>query len=421
MKKRVLKDGFWASFGQIGSALGVLIGTRLLTEFVSPAIFGEISLGLGISTFLYSLFCAPLLQASLRFYSDAAASGHENNLKSTIKNQLIKSTAITIVLTLIGGGIYSYAFKSSFTLFILLSAIIAVDVARNLETNFLAASRRQAAFATWVTAETWAKPVGAILLIMISSAKAETILLGYLISAIIIFLIFRITVSIDNKINAENQCSKTDFIKEINRYAYPLVPLALISWISSLGDRYIIGGLMGLDQVGIYAAVYGLVSRPFLMIGGIVEQILRPLYFDAIAGNDSKNKKIFQIWLSLTCLACLFGLIVIIFFGDILVKYLLAEKYRSSIDLLIWISLGYSFLAISYVFEKVCYAYKMTKLIVLIQGIGSISSFIIGLPLTYYYGIKGAAIAVPIYFGIQLVTAILVALRVEKHIKICNN
>ena len=34
----------------------------------------------------------------------------------------------------------------------------------------------------------------------------------------------------------------------------------------AFGDRYLIAGLLTLGDLGIYAAAYGLVSRPYLML-----------------------------------------------------------------------------------------------------------------------------------------------------------
>ena len=60
-----------------------------------------------------------------------------------------------------------------------------------------------------------------------------------------------------------------------------------MEWVSSLSDRYVIGGLIGLDAAGIYAASYGLISQPFLMAGIVLENYYRPHYYDALADNES--------------------------------------------------------------------------------------------------------------------------------------
>ena len=50
--RRVLWDGMWAGGGQAATAVGTLIGVRVLTHFVKPDVYGTVTLVIGIATFL---------------------------------------------------------------------------------------------------------------------------------------------------------------------------------------------------------------------------------------------------------------------------------------------------------------------------------------------------------------------------------
>ena len=54
-RRRLLGDGAWVLYGQLSAAVGVLIGTRLLTEFIAPRLFGEIVLLLGIGALVMGM------------------------------------------------------------------------------------------------------------------------------------------------------------------------------------------------------------------------------------------------------------------------------------------------------------------------------------------------------------------------------
>ncbi len=60
----------------------MLLGIRLLTEFVSPEVFGTVSLLIGIATLGSTLFCNPLLQAAMRFYPELAREGQVPRLRA---------------------------------------------------------------------------------------------------------------------------------------------------------------------------------------------------------------------------------------------------------------------------------------------------------------------------------------------------
>ncbi len=74
-KKQILKEGTWVFRGEIATAFAVLVGVRLLTEFLPSDVYGSISLILGITALGHSIYTYPLLHAysglsgtSLRFY-----------------------------------------------------------------------------------------------------------------------------------------------------------------------------------------------------------------------------------------------------------------------------------------------------------------------------------------------------------------
>ena len=95
-KKTLIREGTWVLSGQIAAAMGVLVGVRLLTEFVPPEIYGVISLMLGIMTLGYNLFCFPTLQAVIRFYPDVVQAGSVGILRKTVRLLLLRNTGLLI-------------------------------------------------------------------------------------------------------------------------------------------------------------------------------------------------------------------------------------------------------------------------------------------------------------------------------------
>ena len=93
-------------------------------------------------------------------------------------------------------------------------------------------------------------------------------------------------------------------------------------------------------------------------------------------------------------------------------RLLLASQYQGASDLMPWIALGYAFLAVSYVFEKICYAHSRTKLVSLIQMFGTLSIVGLSFPSIQLLGLQGAAFAVPVAFGLQLIVSIAVGTMV---------
>jgi Na+-driven multidrug efflux pump len=76
-----------------------------------------------------------------------------------------------------------------------------------------------------------------------------------------------------------------------------------------------------------------------------------------------------------------------------------------------WIGLGYAIRSVSYVFERVCYAYGQTRRVLMTQ-MCAVAATAVATPLGVIYGgLLGAANAVPIYFSVQLIVAVVLARR----------
>ena len=112
--------------------------------------------------------------------------------------------------------------------------------------------------------------------------------------------------------------------------------------------------MLGVAEAGIYAAAYGLVSRPFLMLGQTVELTIRPIYQAQVALEPSSDaaKRLLAAWVIVVMSVGSLGAATIAFWSDELSSLLLGREYRSGAALMPWIAFGYVLLVTSYAFEK---------------------------------------------------------------------
>jgi O-antigen/teichoic acid export membrane protein len=392
------------------------VGIRLLTQFVSPEVYGSINLLLGVSALVCGILSFPVSQAALRYYPEEAKKDQTSLLRH-VANQIVqKRTVLLLAVILIFGAVYSIMTETSFWVFIALAIILIVDIIRGMQSTYLAAARRHKVYSLWNVADAWVRPLSVVLVAIFIGTSLQTILFGYVMASAVLLVIITITVKSEYNSDAQpNSLLDPELSKEIRKFALPLLPLIIVGWISGLSDRYIVGGILGLEQVGIYSAVYGLISRPFLMAGAIIEQTLRPVYFEAIAaGNHAHGKKTFSIWIMIAAAVCGVGIVAVILLRGPIGTLLLAEKYRSGIVLMPWIALGYSLLVMSTVFEKPCYAYKKTRAVLFTQSGSAVASICIAVPMIYKFGLRGAAFSIPLYFGVQLLLSISISRRIMR-------
>jgi O-antigen/teichoic acid export membrane protein len=198
-------------------------------------------------------------------------------------------------------------------------------------------------------------------------------------------------------------------------YALPLVPLGLLGWVNSLGDRYLIGGVLDLAAAGVYAAVYGLSSAPPMIIGGMAEQALRPLFQDCITHRERQRaRRIFVAWLATVAVGCGVVVIALAEWHREIAMLLVGPAYRGASGLMPWIAAGYGARSISYVFERVCYAHGQTRRVLVTQLAGAAATLVATPIGALGWGLKGAAVAVPICFGAQLIVSVILARRTQQ-------
>ena len=410
------REAGWVLMGQALAALGTLIGIRIITDIASPEVYGEVTLWLGIAALGLGLIATPFLQAGLRYYPEYAERNAIGPLRRLIIAGMQPSALIVGVIALVGLAVFHNSSGSEVYTAIVILAILSIDIARSMETTLLNAAQRQRTYALWAAGEAWIRPLFALAAMVFIEPTPAMLLAGYFMgSATCLFLFYVFGTPVSGMGSLLTTPQPPNDTQRMLKYALPLIPLAVIGWISGVGDRYVIGATLGIAEVGIYAAAYALVSRPFLMLGHVIELTLRPRYMAAVAQrNFNKARKIFHGWLVLTTLVIGTTLIFVFLFSDWLATLFLGKSFREGAALMLWIALGYSLLVISYVFEKVLYAYERTRCVLYVQCLGAFATIAVTFFAVTQWGLYGAAVAVPIYFGIQLVGSILFAINVER-------
>lgn len=413
-QRRLFTEGTWIAFGQVSAVVGTLAGIRILTEFVPPHVYGSVTLLLGITALGLGTVFNPIMQAALRFYPEC--SSHDlpalrHIMMTILRRRSVLSTVCVVAMWPIG----QYFWSIPWTMIVLIPLLFSLDGLRTLETVLLNAARKQRAYATFAIAEAWGRPICAVCALQMFGPSVESMLIGYAAATACVLLCFYYLGQPEGLAQRPPiPLDRPALWKSIQTYSLPLIPTAAMGWISGMGDRYLIGGMLGLEQVGIYAAIYGLLSRPFLMATGIIELTLRPIYYQYIAAQaHHQARSLLWKWLGLVALVSGAGFVAILLAKNLIVNLLLAEEYRAGVNLVPWIAGGYGLLVLSHVFEKICFAYERTGMVLFIQSLGAVLGLAIAFIGIAWQGLLGAAMAVPVYFGVQLIISIVVARRTE--------
>ena len=398
--RTLLHDGSWVAGTQILSAFGQLLGMRLLTELISPGAFGIVSLWLGVVALVASGLANPTMQALLRFYPEYEQNGQSGLVRNVASKQLLKLFAFVGPVLMIGVAFYLYKNPSQWLLFALFLALSALEIVRMLNIAILSAIRAQRSYGLWQVLESWARPLLACLAVYLLGNNPENVLIAFLVASLVIWLYMRRYVPESQGVFEKVELEKTS--SRIWKYTLPLLPLGIFGWMSGMADRYLIAGFMTAADVGIYVAAYGLASRPVLMMAGIIEITLRPIYHNAVIdGGKKRQNQILIRWL-LMLLGGSFIIFLVSYFGHKwIATLLLGQDFRQGSYLIPWLVLGHIFLVLGQFLTRIQLANENTKGVALIEVSGAVIAVVCSYFLIQKFGLYGAVFAVIIGYIAQ--------------------
>lgn len=396
----IIREGAWVGMGQVVATVAGLAGTRLLTTLLPPAAYGEISLVTGLGALGAGLLCSPFLQAALRSFPDARDAGKIGALRGLSRHYVGRGAAAVGALLVAAGASWavwgptriSFAI---FAVFVAAAASVAADAWRAYESGFLNASRRQRDVALRTALDAIARPAIAVSLVLWLGPSAFHAVLGFAAGSVLISTLLRHRTVTGADVGPWRGDSwavshRTAFL----RYAVPLVPMAALNWVISMGDRYVLAGTWGAEVVGIYWAAYALGSQSFIAANTLIHTTLRPVLYDAVARGDSrKERRTLRIWLLVVASVAIVGWVLTTVLARPLCRIVLGPAYGAAADLLPWIGAAYALQMIQQTFEVVLYADGGSKRLVALQAVAAMSAMAFYALLIPRYGARGAAMA----------------------------
>lgn len=407
-ERRLFGDAFWALFGQAMSACALLAGTRVLTELVTPDIYGQVALLNGFAALGVTLFSYPFICAGMRILPECLNKGERAVLYRVVSGLTARATAVATALLVLGGAAYSYFTHSDVWLFMLTGVLLIVTVRRELGIQLLIGERKQRGASLWQTSDSILRPVLAISLVVWGGQKAEWVLLGYIAASVVSNTVWSLALGARADKNRPF-VSTRNFKTDVWAYALPLIPMELIFWVNGLGDRYVIGYLMTAAEVGLYAATYTIINEAFNRSAMVLLRTFQPVYFQSYSENRAgEGFRILWIWIGCVVALGVIGVSLLLVTKDWVAAMVLAKSYHSAVELMPAIAIGCALHALGTVVAQPLLANKRTRLMLLGRICGAVAAAI-SIPLMVKnYGLLGAAMANPIYFGVEaLVLAML--------------
>jgi O-antigen/teichoic acid export membrane protein len=397
--RHLFKEGFWIIVGQAMAIIASLVGVRLLTGLLSPAEYGELALGLTISTFVNQTILGPLGQGVMRFYAPAIEDNDIAGYLSAVR-QLV-SIATIAILCLISISLFTLIFTGQNKwIAITISSLIFASVSGSnlILSGIQNAARQRSIVALHQGAEYWLRFLVAAISIGWLGASSTIAMIGYGLGSAIVTA----SQSIYFLKAVPNPGTWTDRNKvwqqKIWKYSWPISTFGVFTWFQMASDRWALGLFRGTDEIGMYAVLFQLGYSPISVVTGMAVQFLEPIFFQKSGdGNDSlRNANVSRLGLRLTSLAL--GLTTIAFCGSLILHSQIFEifvdkKYRSVSDLFPWMVLSGGIFSASQTIALNLMSQNKTYQMIPFKIMTALFGIVLNFCGGYYYGISGIVTA----------------------------
>jgi O-antigen/teichoic acid export membrane protein len=422
--RQLFRTGAVILAAQAGVALIGILALRLYTDFVVPAVFGEINLILSALGLGLQLFVAGFTAALLRFYTEAESRGAGEEFTRDTMAWALRATAMlagALLVVLIPLRMTGIVACSVLTLAAGVLWLFAMTV-RNVLMSRIQAQRRQTLYANLQAVEALLL-VGVTVAALHFAPSVESFLIGQTLAlGLFLVIVLALEPAAGGALRRLSTASGASFGAKAWSYGAPFAPMSLLSWLANLGDRYTLAILLGAEAAGRYIAPFSIASRGMLLTNSALSDLFRPLLFDAENRGDTRAARAaFSRWLISSGAVSLVGVAIVYLAGSLIGRLLLAPEYRAgAAHIMIWISLGYTIAGLTQVVETRLLSLGYSARLLLPMILGATANIAFSVILIRGNGIIGAAQATCASFAVQNLATIGFLLYAFRHRKAGN-
>ncbi len=287
---RLSREFGWIIAGQVASVLGALVLVRVLTEYLEPAQYGELALGLTVAGLVNQVVMGGIGNGIGRFYSIAAEKGDMAGYVKASRRLMGYATlavpAIALALMLGLAGTDSTQWLGVAAAALVFAVLSGYNSCLGGVQN---AARQRQIVALHSALDSWLKIALAVGVMLWLGTSSTAVVIGYALSALIVTasqLVFLRRLVGSHTLRSPEATSALDWAGQMWRYGLPFSTWGVFTWAQQASDRWALEAFSSTADVGAYAAVFQLGYAPITVITGLMVASLGPVLFQR-AGDAS--------------------------------------------------------------------------------------------------------------------------------------
>jgi len=403
VNSKIAREGLWVSIGQFSSVIGTLFGLRILTELLSPTLFGEFTLGLTIAFFSTQIIFGPKANGIVRYYAIAQKEGKMQSYVHSINEILYRAAALTAILGSIVVCVLVAMQQHKWAVIVASATAVAICSGySSVYSVLLNASRRRSLVAAHQGTEPWVKLACAFGATLLLGPHAASPLIGYAIGhAISITYLQRATRRLHSECLSPTE-GERNWTMDIKAFSVPFMMFAIFTWANISSDRWALQHFAGANEVGLYAAAFMLGYSPMIIVSSMLVQLVTPIVYQTIGISSCSSSVLVakrqcdvlsNVILALTSI----GFFVTYLLHQSIFKIFIAEQYQSASYLIPWMILSGGIFAAGEAMAIFLNTTMKTKLQIAPKIVTALVGIGLNLYAAYLFGARGVTFSLLLF------------------------
>lgn len=402
--------------GRAAQFLIALITLRVATTLLSPEEMGKVALVVTTTAFFALLLINPVgMFINRRLHAWQASGRGVGYLVRYAGYIALVATIAAISLPLfVMTGLITFGIPTVWLIALVCGSVIFNTVNQTAIPclNLLGDSRR---FILLTVATLIASFIAAVTLVQTVQRTAEYWILGILLGQALLALVG--TRDLFAQLNRSNPASiqqpvHHQHLMVLFAFSWPVAIAAGLGWVQAQGYRYLMVEDLGLAQVGLFVAGYGLSAGIIAGFESVLTTYFQPrLYRDASATDPQLQTTAWRRYASavIPSLVLTVGLLIVL--APDLTRLLLGEKFQAAASFVIWGALAEAARVLASVYSLIAHVHMRTRWLIWPNVIGAVTSIVACSLLMPVFEAHGAGMGLAAAGAMTIVTMHLVLLR----------
>ena len=344
--QRLAKEGSWIVAGQIAAVLGALVLVRVLTEYLEPAQYGQLALGLTAAGLVNQVVMGGVTAGIGRFYSIAAEKNDLPGYLHASRRLMGYATAVVVAIApVLMAGLLWHGYSQWMGLAASALVFSVLSGYNSSLSGIQNAARQRAIVAFHGGLDAWLKILLAVGVMLWLGSSSTAVVLGYALSSLLLTGSQLLFLQRLFRRQSEKPGVSANWGRQMWTFSWPFSVFGVFTWLQQISDRWALQAFASTHEVGLYAVVFQLGYAPIGLVTGMAMTFIGPILYQrsGSAIDKTRNTSVHRIAWHVTFVGLLMTALAFVFTFSLhewIFHLLVAGKFHAVSYLLPWMVLA---------------------------------------------------------------------------------